>query len=402
MSRDYKFLFFFVATELYLMVNMPYMFSKFWPVFNIYISSAFYLAVLFFYLFSGSGKVGKIPSKLNAPFVITFVTWFLYAIIHNDSSYITRLILLVITYLFLLVLCRRGYFVKFWKYNGYFILLQTVLSLFAFILVGMGILHPIMTIDMSDSQYFRPAFFFGLSFSKTYIGNLIRPSGFLDEPGALAAWSIYTLMFNYAFLKDKIISKYLPYLTSVTLSVAYFIQLALFLVLSYIKKIHKLIIVAIIALIGIYFINLSKGSNFDVYQKTIARFELSDETGIEGNNRDFAMENAKRIFLQSPIVGLGGHALGEMDVVLSDNPYEILAKDGIVGFIISYLPLLIILFNNRRKEVLICVVVIAVGYLQRPLHINFMHNMYIWSFLLFALNDSNLRRFNYKNTYVKI
>ena len=392
--RKNEFVLFFIITELYLLLNIPYAVNRVWPIINIYVSSALYVGALLLFLSTSHGIVKTLPHKFNVAFFTTIGTWLAYSIIHSDSSYLTRVLLLVITYLFLLIINNKGDFVKFWKYNNYYIFLQVCFSLIIFVLVAIGLMKPLIIAHVSNEISDKIVYFWGLSFSKTYIGNLIRPSGFLDEPGALAAWAIYSLMFNYAFINDKLIKKYLPWFTTVTLSVAYFIQIGAFLVLSNVKKIHKLVFVAIIVFVGITLINLTKGSSFDVYEKTIARFEYSDETIIEGNNRAYATEAAKQYFLSSPVIGVGGRTMGAVDEKVADNPYEILAKDGIIGFIVSYLPLILILFYNRRKEVIVAVIVVAVGYLQRPLHINFMHDMYIWSFLLFALKDLNNSRPN--------
>lgn len=390
---------FIFITLCYLLVNIPYMINRFWSVFNIYITTAaFLVSIVIYYLMKEGGK--QLPPKFNRALIVTIVAWLLFAIIHDDFSYITRVILLIITYLFLLALYRNDSFLRFWKYNNYFILIQAVLSLIAFVLVGAGVIKPLASISISDGSYSRSIYFWGLCFSKTFIGNLIRPSGFFDEPGALAAWSVYSLMLNYAFIKDRILSRVLPFCAVSTLSVAYVIQMGCFYAMAYVRKIHYLAFVGILIMTSIYVIEFTRNTNFDVYEKTIARFEYSSESVIEGNNREIHMENAKRYFLQSPMVGVGGQTLGEAEDLVSDNPYEILAKDGIIGYIISYLPLIFILFTNRRKEVIVCVAIVFIGYLQRPLHINFMHDMYIWSFLLFALLDARSRK--YKKIHSKL
>ena len=104
------------------------------------------------------------------------------------------------------------------------------------------------------------------------------------------------------------------------------------------------------------------------------------------------MENSEKIFKENPWFGIGGQNFGRLDLKLSDNPYEILAKDGIIGFTVTYLPLIIVLFSNRRKEVLICTIIIAIGYLQRPFHINYIHDLYLWSFMLFCLIDKEKQK----------
>lgn len=390
---DKPILLFFLITELFLVINDPYAFWWIISLPDLLISAILYLFFLFWIIFSIKGAKRNLPSQISIPIIITSAVWFFYYLFYDDSSYLTRVFLLIITYFFLSYLYKTNTFITFWKYNNRFILIQTILSTVVMILVGIGALTPIMSVLIGD----KFVYFWGGCFSKTYIGNLIRPSGFLDEPGALAAWAMYAIVFNYAFVKDKILGRYLPFFTICTLSVAYYIQMGLFLVLKNVKKTHHLVPIALLVWLAITGINMTKGTDFDLYEKTIERFEIDKETGIAGNSRQSAMDNARKIFEHSPLVGIGSSNFGlvnngDRQDRVADNPYEILAKDGIIGYIISYLPLIMVLFINRRKEVLICLIILFAGYQQRPLHINFMHDMYIWSFLLFAIMDVKQRK----------
>lgn len=385
------FLYFFFFSQLYLLLNEPYEIRKFISFPSIYISSIIYILILFL-LKSKYQYSHSLPSKVNKAFVVTSFVWLLYGIFYSDTSYFTRIVFLLITYLFLTIAYSSNSFEKFWLFNNRFVLLQTLLSTICFILVGIGLLKPLAVYSVVNEYLTQNIYFWGGCFSKTYIGNMIRPSGYFDEPGALAAWAVYGLMFNYAFIKDKYIDKYLPWFTISTLSVAYFIQMGMFLLFKNIKKLYKLIPILLLIIISISYINNTKGTDFDIYSKTIARFEYDKDTGIAGNSRQIAKENSEKIFLENPWFGIGAKNFGNLDLVLSDNPYEILAKDGVIGFIVTYLPLIIALFYNRRKEVWICAMIIAIGYLQRPFHINYIHDLYLWSFMLFCLIDKNKRK----------
>ncbi len=380
------------VTGLFLIMNEPYAFSWIIPFPELTITAVVFLLFLFIFLNSirGVRKVG-LPNNITVALFVTGFVWLFYAIIHADSSYLTRIFLLLITYFLLLILYRTGEVYRFWIVNNRFVLIQTILSTICFVLVGIGLLKPLLVINAFDGSG-REFFFWGGCFSKTYIGNLIRPSGFFDEPGALASWAIYGLMLNYAFLKDHLTDKYTPYFAASTLSVAYFIQLAIYLGLKNIKKAYRLIPIVALLFLAIGFINKTKDTEFDLYARTIARFEYDEESGIAGNSRQHSLENAKKVFLQNPIFGVGGKQFSESQEGVSDNPYEILAKDGFVGFLVSYLPLLLVFVVNRRKEVVVALIVITVGYLQRPLHINFVHDLYIWGFLLLAIIDAKERR----------
>lgn len=386
-----KFWYFFFFTQLYLVLNDPYNFNKFIPVPNIYITTIIYVLFLVFFNVKKRYTL-SLPLKVNVAFIITSFVWLMYGILYYDTSYFIRIVFLFITYLLLNIAYKNNWFERFWLYSNRFILLQAFLSVVCFILIGIGLLKPLATYTVDDGIRIQNFYFWGGCFSKTYMGNMIRPSGYLDEPGALAAWAVYGLMFNYAFIKDKYIDKYLPWFTISTLSVAYFIQMGVFLILRYIKKIYKLIPILLLLIVSISYINSTKGTDFDIYSKTIARFEYNAETGIAGNSRQIALDNSKKIFQENPWFGIGGQNFGNMELQVSDNIYEILAKDGIIGFIVTYLPFFMILFINRRKEILIGLIVVAMGYFQRPFHINFIHDLYLWSFLLFCIMDNQKKK----------
>ena len=381
------FIYFFLTTELFLVINEPYAFMWIIPFPSLIVSAVIYLLFLLL-IWPIVGKSGRsLPGVVQFGLLITMITWFFYYVFFSDPSYITRIALLVITYLFLTCLYQKeDDFFLFWKYNNRFILLQAFLSTICFVLVAVGLLSPL--ISFSPDGTFREFYFWGGCFSKTYLGRIIRPSGFLDEPGALAAWAVFGILFNYAFVKDNLIKKFLPFFALPTLSAAYIVQMGGFLLLKNIKKIQNMVSVTIVVFVLIWGVSLTKGTDFDVYAKTIGRFMVEDETGLVESERQSHMDNAIELFNKAPLMGVGAQTFSDYSELVADNPYEILAKDGIIGYIISYLPLIMILFINRRKEVLICLIIIFAGYQQRPLHINFMHDMYLWSFLLFAVIDA--------------
>ncbi len=344
-----------------------------------------FVLVVCFLLFSKKQK--SLYRAFNVPFFIIIFVWFFYAMIHDDSAYLTRIFLLLTAYVCILYLYRNDYFEKFWIWNNYWILVQAFLSTLAFVLVSAGILKPLISID--SARDYVTIHFWGLCSSKSGWNMMFRPAGFFDEPGALAAWAVYGYMFNNAFLSDKYISRYLPIFTVSTLSMAFYIQMAFFYMLSYVKKIYKLIPVLLFVSVAIHFVSKTEGSENDLYEITVGRFQYDSTKGLAGNNRFNEYQSAVNLFEQSPIIGVGCRNFDLANDVASDNPYEILAKDGIVGYFFTYLPLLLILIYNRRKEIIIATLVIFLGYQQRPFHINFLQDLYLWSFYLFVLIDRN-------------
>ena len=100
-------------------------------------------------------------------------------------------------------------------------------------------------------------------------------------------------------------------------------------------------------------------------------------------NRDMSSEVAKKYFKEDPLMGQGYTELVEKGTYFFDNPYETLATSGVLGTFALYLPLLVILFKFRKQGAWQAVLVLAVGYLQRPFHIQYIH--YLMMYLLFLM-----------------
>ena len=137
----------------------------------------------------------------------------------------------------------------------------------------------------------------------------------------------------------------------------------------------------------------TKDTEYDIYRFTIQRFEINKKTGkLEGDNRSNLTALAKKHFFSAPILGIGAEKMAMMEY-MSDNPYEIFAKDGIVGGFVTYLPLFVLfLIGCRQKEYLYAVLILFVGYQQRPFHVDFMHPLMLYLLTVLALKRlSNLQ-----------
>lgn len=128
------------------------------------------------------------------------------------------------------------------------------------------------------------------------------------------------------------------------------------------------------------FIVTTKDTDIDIYKITIERFETDNSGKLNGDNRSNLAVKAKKYFKNSPIIGNGPTYIQEIDY-MGDNPYESLASDGIIGSLIMYLPLLIVCFPFN-KNVFGAIVVLSIGYLQRPFHCHLIHFMLMYTFVL--------------------
>ena len=365
-----------VLIFLVILTTYPYVFDRFLPIPSMQVVATGILGILLVLL--PTRRIKPLPTIFTVCIVIQMGVWFLYSLIHNDTSYYARIFFLLLTYVSILSLNSSLGIEEFIKKNNCLIAIQAILGLFAFVLVFVGILSPIFSFENIDN---RVAHCFGLTCSNAVYGNIIRAAGFFDEPGALAGWGIYALVFNVLYIKNSKIEKLLIFGLVSTLSMAYFIQLALYLVcfkMNLKKKNFLIFLVLSLFAYGVY--TLGEGSQ--LYNMTFGRFEV-DKYGYGETAREMLMEDAKKYYEMSPIIGNGATKIEEIGY-MGDNPYESLATDGIVGTLTLYLPLLIVFIKNfRRKEFIFAVLIIGAGYLQRPFHIGFLH--YIMLFIFFYL-----------------
>lgn len=335
-------------------------------------------------------KVITFPFIVNFVYFFQCVCWLFYFVYHNDTSYITRIVFLSIAYMFLFYANnnKRGIFSIIKIFNN-FILILAIGGTISFFLVLFGFLEPLFTFQNVDE---REAYYFGLTFSNVYIGNIIRYSGIFDEPGAMAFWGVFALLLNRLFVGDKRYEKILAICLLFTFSVAYYIQLFLFILFSKnkIKSIFYVFFVITILASGIY---QTKDTEFDLYSLSLKRFELDSNGNMLGDNRSDLSIKAKKQFLKAPLLGVGATNFASMEY-MSDNPYEILAKDGIIGEFITYIPLFLLIYYSRVykcSSYLVAFIILFVGYQQRPFHVDFWHPLLLYLLVFMAILKTNFR-----------
>ena len=120
---------------------------------------------------------------------------------------------------------------------------------------------------------------------------------------------------------------------------------------------------------------------------TFKRFEQGPN-GIE-TNRDELAKMAEKYFYQSPVFGVGAKRIEDIEY-MGDNPYELLAKDGILGYVITYFPLFFCGINYRKyPNVFWSVIILFIGYQQRPFHINLVHYVTFFTFIYACMKYKN-------------
>lgn len=308
----------------------------------------------------------RLPRPISMLLVLQIATWLIYAIIHGfDTSYFTRILMLLITYMFL-EMQLSGEHLGFVKTYNLWLAFQAVAGSIGFLLVVAGILHPIFEFREMDM---RPGYFFGLFTTNTYFDGLVRNAGFYDEPGALAFWGMYALIINKLFVNNRKVEILLIAGLISTLSLAYFIQVAMYAFFFYKEQRRKLL-----PYIAAFILTLALISSFNerMNDAIFGRLEYNRETEtFSGDNRSQMTKVCWNIFLEAPIIGQGAQHMVEISkerrVFVGANPNLTLATDGIVGQLIVWSPFFFLFWLRRFDKKYGCAFwILIVGFLQRP------------------------------------
>lgn len=322
-----------------------------------------FILVLLYAIFR---RTFAIPRPIWILIVAQCIAWLIYSVIHNfDTSYFTRIFMLCVTSIILAIQTRYRN-LEFIKTYNFWLAFQAFAGTIGFVLVMTGILHPIFEFIEMDT---RPGYFFGLFTTNTYVEGFVRNAGFFDEPGALAFWGIIALLINKLYVDNRKVEIILIFGLISTLSMAYFIQLALYIWFFYRKKWLKILLPALLFLVVL------KGlaSYNDRLDRAIfGRFEYDEETGtLAGDNRSELMDICWDIFKTAPVFGQGSRHLIEIskekNMFFGANTFYTLASDGIVGLLIFWSPFFY-LFSLRKysKKYEWAFWILIAGFLQRP------------------------------------
>ena len=243
----------------------------------------------------------------------------------------------------------------------------------------------------------RPGTFYGLFTTNAVFDGFIRNAGFFDEPGSLAGWGILALLLNKLFINNKKIEFLLLFGLISTLSMAYFIQVTAYLYFFYKKQRKRIllpVILFILILIGI------SSFNEGISNEIFGRFTINQKTGfLNGDNRYDLLEKCWRIFTTSPIIGKGATNLvtniTNTEGFLGANFFLNWASDGIIGVVVTYIPLMFLLkLGQSKKEYTYASIIIFIGFLQRPYTDSILlYPLILFTLILFAYLDVNGKNF---------
>lgn len=364
----------------FLAFTYPFVFQLFLPLppISLLIPLTFLLYSVFV------NKKGTILSHPIAKIAIfQLLSTILSLLISMDSEYIKQFLYIMWAICFISLLEQYGIY-KFLFYYNRFILAVGVLGCISFVLSLIFGVHSFLSFPSGGSKFIDLVYF---TFTNSIHGDYIRYGGVFDEPGAMAFWGMFALVTNKIYVKDSI-EKPLIVTLFFTFSLGFYFQLLFYFFFFYVLNkfsIRRGLIAFTVLFVSVTYI-LSLDESSYLRRVTLSRVGIgSDVDFVNDNNRASYMDAAYPLFKNSPWFGVGPTVVKEQEAV--DNPFETLARDGIVGAFFIYLPLFFPVFYSKfNRKILFAAFILFVGYLQRPFHFQFMHYTMLYIFLVICVS----------------
>lgn len=369
----------------------PYEFHSVYFLFLPEVEYILYFVLLLLVLVTSS-ILGKFKYESSAIWKLFVVQWFGYLIyfcIHSTVLAVagqTMKMLLAITLVYFIE-SNIGLYSFFKKYNLWIFIMALLGSIAWFLSTYKGFQPLYMLPDRANDE--RLILNYLLTFTSGENSQNMRYAGFFDEPGTMAYWGLYALVFNKLFIKEKWIEWPLIICLLFTFSIGFYLMIILYLILFNLKKNNStkiFISVLMISLIA-FGINSTKGTNLDfVYELTLGRIENSYWEGKRSGNV-FAVDDrselaklAKNEFTEHPFFGTNRD-----DLEVGNNAYETLALHGIIGSMFVLSPFIWILFRSiKRKDydIFKADILFIAGFVHRPFHNALLYFFIIYCFIV--------------------
>ena len=285
-----------------------------------------------------------------------------------DGRYIATSIFLIFS-LFLLQLTDDHVLETFITLATGLMLVLLVGAVIGFVIALNGV-QPMFDIANTDG---RPNHFFFTTFTKIRWGNVIRPSGFYDEPGAFSFMVCSVAALRHLRGRDTRVTWLMLGLGLVTLSLAHLVYVLLHAVAERLKFRN---IIGIVATLLPLILVVGYLGGFEIVEKRLLARATITETGqMVGDNRSWRMINAAEHMSRNPeSVLFGAHPACRFDMdkckekfpLMGENPLSPMVMQGLFVSWPYYLALVVLftapLFGRRY------IVSMAFGalLLQRP------------------------------------
>lgn len=313
-----------------------------------------------------------------------FITWLIYAfgvlvlatvhLFYGVNEFRMSLgVLVKLVFILTALIVTRLYLFSIVKLLNSISVIQLLLAVVGLLVVFTNIIeiNPI-EIDLDSGRKYYHFFITGASNTiiRYHDNILIRPTGYFEEPGAMALFLTWILVLNEFTYKKRGLVIFIVILGMALRSLAFLVSLiAYFSVVLIIKKQFKIIITTILSVILLIVVLRAIDSpHIDLAIDSLIQ-RISIEGGrLGGDNRDmFKMldyVNFKNVFF-----GIGNKNVRELHfhhgAPTGASATGFLLKNGIIGYVFLYIPFLYVLYLYRKDKRILFFVVIAINFLQR-------------------------------------
>lgn len=394
----------YILIWLLLTSTAPFIFFS-WPGHPYKILAFSCLSIMFIQILYSEKKVID-----KAVFCICLLQMAFYSFLilyHEDKSninLITQIISLIIAIIYI------NNFIGFKGYVKSYIYIINAMGIGGTIIFFLHIIfgiNPLFQVDYSESG---TSYFLYLTSTNVYYNldnglRLIRYSGFFDEPGAFALFSMFAIILNKIYFNNNKVEISLLITTLFTLSIAFYFFVLFYVLFFYISKrymVYALIGICILTFISNSLLeNKSNDPSINLLTEfTIGRIEKDENSGFSGNNRSEMAAADKKIFIDYPLLGSGSiHAK-----VNGSNIFSILAKYGLIGFFIFYgflIYILLLIATQKRKDKILhfkILFLIILNFTHRPELSSVLTILVFISYIYYLKNNIECSSFHNQNT----
>lgn len=319
--------------------------------------------------------------------VVVLIIGSIVAVLHGSGHYpYTRMIMMLTSVSLLALVNKKIGLTNFYDVYNKWMTLMAVFCAIGFLLAYFGF-PPIFEISSSNDGRAMNCWIITcakVASGQDMIGNMMRPSGFFDEPGAMGYWGVFAIAINRLFIKNTKLEKILIVSLIFTFSMGYFMQIIVYLLFFSIKggvTGRKILLFAILFLSYYTIENLKDTEYHAIYDYSIGRIDAAQQgvDFMEGTSREFNAEQSKEAFHKNPFWGNGRRVGGDN---FNDNAYETLAYDGLWGTFYLYFPYIVLLFwsiKRRDSDLLGIIIFLLMSVFHRPFHSNLLTFFVVYS-----------------------
>lgn len=290
------------------------------------------------------------------------------AVYWMDARYVLASIFLILA-LMLLQIIDSGVMESFLTFATGLILVLLAGAVIGFVLALNGV-QPLFEIANSDG---KPNYFLYTTFSTVRWGNVIRPSGFYDEPGALSFMICAIAALRHLHGRDNRVTWLMLGMGFVTLSLAHLVYVLLH---AMAERLNFRNFVGIVATLLPILLAAGYLGGFDILEKRlISRVTISESGELVGDNRSWRMINAAEhlsarpqsiFFGADPSCRFDQNTCKEKFPMMGENPLSPLVANGIFISWPYYLALAILLIAPVFGRKYIVSLAFGALLLQRP------------------------------------